>query len=174
MARRSSSAAPLASRILRRTLDISRNEIYKPPGQISCMRVLVLGGYGVMGSVVARDLVKSGVSTIVAGRDVDKARKFCEQLDKLAFPARIDVNDKNLVNEIKRVEADVVVNCTWYEYNMIVMPAVIEAGVHYVDLGGLYHKTLEQLKLNDKAREKGVTCILGCGSTAGPSKLPST
>ncbi len=138
------------------------------------MRVLVLGGYGGMGSVVARDLVKSGVSTIVAGRDVDKARKFCERLGKLAFPARIDVNDKNLVNEIKRVEADVVVNCTWYEYNMIVMPAVIEAGVHYVDLGGLYHKTLEQLKLNDKAREKSVTCILGCGSTPGTTNIAAT
>lgn len=62
---------------------------------------------------------------------------------------------------------DVAINSTWYQFNLLVMEAAIHAGVHYLDLGGLYHMTLKQLELDEKAKDAGVTCILGIGSTPG-------
>jgi len=47
------------------------------------------------------------------------------------------------------------------------MEAAIEAGIHYCDLGGLYHQTLRQLKLDARAKDAGLTCVLGIGSTPG-------
>jgi saccharopine dehydrogenase (NAD+, L-lysine-forming) len=47
------------------------------------------------------------------------------------------------------------------------MEAAIEAGIHYCDLGGLYHQTLRQLKLDRRAKDAGVVCVLGIGSTPG-------
>src|SRR5437899_12231178 len=47
------------------------------------------------------------------------------------------------------------------------MEAAIGAGIHYCDLGGLYHQTLRQLKLDARARDAGVTFVLGIGSTPG-------
>jgi saccharopine dehydrogenase-like NADP-dependent oxidoreductase len=47
------------------------------------------------------------------------------------------------------------------------MPVAIDLGVHYSDLGGFYDYTLEQLKYDKKAKDAGVTCILGMGSSPG-------
>jgi saccharopine dehydrogenase (NAD+, L-lysine-forming) len=62
---------------------------------------------------------------------------------------------------------DCVIHSSWYDLNVPVMEAAITAGIHYCDLGGLYHQTLRQLKLDGRARDAGVTCILGIGSTPG-------
>jgi uncharacterized protein YbjT (DUF2867 family) len=40
------------------------------------MRVLIVGGYGVLGGRLARLLLKDGVSVTVAGRDSQRAREF--------------------------------------------------------------------------------------------------
>jgi len=135
------------------------------------MRILVLGGYGAMGSVACRDLVESGAEVFVAGRDYEKAQNFAAKLGKNAIPTRIDVQDKNLVKEIKSLSPDVVLNATWYHYNMLAMSAAIKAKVNYVDLGGLYHMTLKQLKLHQRAKRAGVLCLLGMGSTPGTTNI---
>ncbi len=136
------------------------------------MRVLVLGGYGAMGTVTSTDLVLSGVEKVfIAGRDLQKAKTLSKKLGGGAVPARIDVQDKNLAQEIRRLKPDVLVNATWYEHNMLVMGAAIRARTHYVDLGGLYHMTKKQLKLDKKAKKAGVLCLLGIGSTPGTTNI---
>ena len=42
---------------------------------------------------------------------------------------------------------DVLVNSASYRVNLDAMRACLEAGCHYIDLGGLYHLTGEQLGL---------------------------
>lgn len=137
---------------------------------MAIMRVLVLGGYGAMAQVIVRDLVESDAvdEVIIAGRNLSKAKGFGRKLkNRKARPTQIDVQDKALEAKIRKDEPDVVINSTWYQYNMTVMSACIKAGVHYLDLGGLYHMTLKQLKLDNAAKKAGVTCILGMGSTPG-------
>lgn len=67
--------------------------------------------------------------------------------------------------------ADVCVNCLDYRLNLEVMEAALSTGTHYVDLGGLFHVTLKQLRLDDRFRDAGLTAILGMGSAPGKTNL---
>jgi saccharopine dehydrogenase-like NADP-dependent oxidoreductase len=67
--------------------------------------------------------------------------------------------------------AAVCVNCADYRLNLEVMRGCLEAGSHYVDLGGLYHVTLRQLELESEFGEAGLTALLGMGSAPGKTNL---
>jgi saccharopine dehydrogenase (NAD+, L-lysine-forming) len=131
--------------------------------------VLIIGGYGAMAQSTVPDLLASpGVNRVgIGGRSETKAKAFASaQRDDRAVPVGVDARDSSsLVRELKRW--DCVIHSSWYDLNVPVMEAAIDAGVHYCDLGGLYHQTLRQLKLNARARDAGVTCVLGIGSTPG-------
>lgn len=133
------------------------------------MKVAVLGGAGAMAQVIVRDLVESrGVDSVgVADINIESAERFVAALgtDK-ATASKVNVAESEGLKQLIK-QYDVIVNSTWYELNLSVMIAAIEAGVHYLDLGGLYHMTLKQLELNSKAEDAGVTCILGIGSSPG-------
>src|SRR5207302_1893416 len=115
------------------------------------------------------DLMASpGVDRVgIAGRSEAKAKAFAAaQRDPRAVPVPLDARDSpSLVREMKGW--DCVINSSWYDLNVSIMEAAIEAGIHYCDLGGLYHQTLRQLKLDVRAKDAGVTCVLGIGSTPG-------
>ncbi len=64
-----------------------------------------------------------------------------------------------------------VVNCADYRLNIDVMRGALAAGAHYVDLGGLFHVTKQQLELDGAFREAGLTAILGMGSAPGKTNL---
>ena len=51
------------------------------------------------------------------------------------------------------------------------MRACLEAGCHYIDLGGLYHVTGEQLALHDEFAAAGLLAVLGVGSSPGKTNL---
>ena len=67
--------------------------------------------------------------------------------------------------------AEVVVNAADYRLNVDVMRGALGAGAHYVDLGGLFHVTREQLALDDDFRSAGLTAVLGLGSAPGKTNL---
>src|SRR3989442_6221038 len=103
----------------------------------------------------------------MAGRSLAQAKGFAKaQHDDRAAPTAVDGRDSAaLVRELKRW--DCVINSSWYDLNVPIMEAAIGAGIHYCDLGGLYHQTLRQLRLDARAKDAGVTCVLGIGSTPG-------
>src|SRR5437867_2414250 len=133
------------------------------------LKVLILGGYGAMAQSTVPDLLASpGVERIgIAGRSAAKAKSFAAaQRDDRATAVPVDARDSAvLLRELKRW--DCVINSTWYDLNVPIMEAAIGAGIHYCDLGGLYHQTLRQLRLDARAKDAGVTCVLGIGSTPG-------
>ena len=51
------------------------------------------------------------------------------------------------------------------------MEACLEAGVNYIDLGGLYHVTKRQLELSPKFEQRGLLAMLGVGSAPGKTNL---
>jgi saccharopine dehydrogenase-like NADP-dependent oxidoreductase len=67
--------------------------------------------------------------------------------------------------------ADVVVNAADYRLNLEVMRGALAAAAHYVDLGGLFHVTRQQLELDAEFRASGLTAILGIGSAPGKTNL---
>lgn len=132
---------------------------------------LVLGGYGEMGRIASRDLAETakGARIIIAGRDEGKAKQYAKSLKRknVVGIAADATKTGDLVAMLKKNKVDVVVNCTLYYYNLHIMQACLKAGCHYLDLGGLFHMTKKQLKLNQKFKKKNLVAILGCGSTPG-------
>jgi hypothetical protein len=51
------------------------------------------------------------------------------------------------------------------------MRGALAAGANYVDLGGLYHVTSEQLGLDEEFRASGLGALLGMGSAPGKTNL---
>jgi len=132
------------------------------------MKILVLG-YGNTGAVIARDLASNSKANItVADKRPLKTKQLANEISSEKVSAeQVDVTDHNGLTKLLRKGFDVVVNSTFYQFNINVMRAAIESGVNYLDLGGLYHVTLEQLELDDKAKKAGTTAILGCGCAPG-------
>ncbi len=122
-----------------------------------------------MARAIALDLVEGKVFSQVtlADIDVERAQALASTLPTPgAETLRLDLRDEaQLVKALG--DHDVVINSTWYRLNPHVMGASIRAGVPYVDLGGLYHVTLKQLEMNKEAVDRGVTCLIGMGSTPG-------
>jgi lysine 6-dehydrogenase len=132
------------------------------------MKVLVVGASGQMGALSVRDLVDFYKADVVAAdRKLDRVKEVATATDEnKVTPIRLDATDaKALAKALKGV--DVVVNSAWYELNMPIMKGAIDAGVHYTDLGGFFDGTMKQLKFHGKAKDAGVTCVLGIGSSPG-------
>ncbi len=134
--------------------------------------VFVLGG-GRMGLVAARDLAESeDVDQVIVGDvDLSKAEKLARDIGsrKVSVVKADATNHANLVSAISG--SKVLINAVWYEFNLAVMRAAIEARVHYNDLGGLFHMTRQQMRLDTDARRAGVTAVLGGGESPGVSNV---
>ena len=119
--------------------------------------IAVIGADGTIGRIVVDFLEEWGVD--VVRRDA-----------RLEGEERVDASDASSVAG-SLARSDVVVNCAAYRLNVPVMRGALEAGAHYVDLGGLFHVTRLQLELDRDFRDAGLTAILGLGSAPGKSNL---
>ncbi len=135
------------------------------------MKIVVLGGAGLMGRIAVKDLAASeGVDRVViADRDTELARKVVNLIpigrSKVSV-VHADVTDgEGLVTTLRG--ADAVLNAVHYYFNLDVMRACLEAGTHYTDLGGLFYTTRKQLALHDEFAAAGLTAVLGVGSAPG-------
>ena len=82
--------------------------------------------------------------------DPDKAAAVAEEHGHgKATAARVDARDVDaLAGAIAGGGADVLLNTASYRINLDAMRACLQAGCHYLDLGGLYRVTAEQLELH--------------------------
>jgi saccharopine dehydrogenase-like NADP-dependent oxidoreductase len=119
--------------------------------------VAVIGAAGTIGRIVVDFLEEWGVD--VVRRDA-----------RLEGEEHVDASDPSSVAGAL-AGSDVVVNSVAYRLNVPVMRGALEAGAHYVDLGGLFHVTRLQLELDRDFRDAGLTAILGMGSAPGKSNL---
>ncbi len=132
------------------------------------MKVLVLGASGQIGAWTVHDLVNYyDADVIAADLSLDRVKKLAEQVGKdNVTPIKLDAS--NAVELRKAAKGvDVIHNSAWYELNLKIMPVAMDLGVHYSDLGGFYDRTFEQLKYDKKAKDAGITCVLGIGSSPG-------
>jgi lysine 6-dehydrogenase len=140
------------------------------------MKVAVAGGAGLTGQCAVRDLLrnKKVEKVVVADYDSSSLDRLKEKLGEDAgriFFERVDVKD-HAATAALLAGCDVVINAVQYYFNLDVMAAALSAGVDYLDFGGLYHTTLEQMKqFGDKFLEKGLLGIAGIGAQPGISNL---
>ena len=126
-------------------------------------RVVILGGAGAMGRITARDMARMGrgkVQVVVADRDVTAARGLGVET------VEVDVTDpKSLGQALDGAFATIA--SLPYRYNLEAMQGALAAGAHYIDLGGLFHMTRRQLRLQREFERRGIMAILGMGSAPG-------
>jgi saccharopine dehydrogenase (NAD+, L-lysine-forming) len=128
-------------------------------------RIAVLGA-GAMGSGAARLLARrEDVELVVLDSDVERARRVAEACGGAATAAVADIASPSLAEAFAGAEA--VAACIPYRLNLPVMQACLTAGVHYADLGGLFHTTLKQLELHQRFADAGLSAVLGIGSAPG-------
>jgi saccharopine dehydrogenase (NAD+, L-lysine-forming) len=65
----------------------------------------------------------------------------------------------------------VLVNAASYRINVEAMRSCLRAGCHYLDLGGLYWVTKQQLELHEQFERAGLTAVLGIGSSPGKTNV---
>lgn len=135
------------------------------------MRIAVLGA-GLQGVATTLDLAwsKDVKEVLLADIDIERARHVAEQSNKRygekVEAVSCDASDVNQVADLIR-DWDVVINEVNYHLNRNVMEACLQAGVNYIDLGGLYKETLEQLKYHDRFEKAGLLALVGIGGTPG-------
>jgi lysine 6-dehydrogenase len=137
------------------------------------MKIAVLGGPGLMGRAIVRDLIESRdvKEVLVADINLEKATDLVDQYKSKKLSAvQADVSKPDdLAKRIKDV--DVVINSTWVHNCYDVLQGCLKAGVHLVDLGGLYHTTLKQLAIHDKVVKADLINVSGCGAAPGVTNM---
>lgn len=139
------------------------------------MKILVLGGCGMSGSVTASDLVtKPEVSRVILADkvvDLSKVDTTLRTSPKVATQES-DITDYEALVKLMR-DKDLIINCVgpFYKYGTGPMKAAIEAGKNYVDICDDADVFQEAFTLDEAAKRAGVSICLGCGNSPGFSNV---
>jgi saccharopine dehydrogenase-like NADP-dependent oxidoreductase len=140
---------------------------------------MVLGGAGAMGQVIVKDLSLAPEPTgeleiIIADYREENAEELANEIRKKTHhqisTTGIDITSTESMESTLR-NIDCVINSTPYIHNVQVMQACLNSGSHYLDLGGLFHVTREQLKLDQAFKDKSLCAIIGMGAAPGLTNI---
>jgi len=135
--------------------------------------VAVLGAAGTIAPAIVHDLARSDEVASMALLDLDADKAAAVAQERGAGKATAEAIDARDVDALARaVEgAAVLVNTASYRINLEAMRACLQAGCHYLDLGGLYLMTGRQLELGPEFERAGRLAVLGIGSSPGKTNL---
>ena len=136
-------------------------------------KIAVLGGCGAVGSVAARAIADQGHQVVLADRNTTRAAELAAEWgDDKASVFELDAFDSASVSDAI-AGCDAVLNCVGPFYKTVetVLGAVIEAGIDYVDVCDDVDVTDGVLGMDAKAKEAGVTALIGMGSSPGATNL---
>lgn len=132
----------------------------------------IVGGYGVVGAAVARELLDGqNIQLRIGGRRLAEARRFVqEELNGPAEAVAVDVTDRADLDGFCE-GCRIVVNCTGPSYRIAdtVAWAAFAAGADYVDVGG--YDTVRGLLGGTGLVDAGQRAILSAGVLPGLSGL---
>jgi len=133
-------------------------------------KILVVGGYGGVGSTVARFLSdRLPRQVIVAGRNFALASQFSAELDQRVLPLQLDILATNLPGDLFDDVALVVMCVDQHDTRFV--EECIRRGIDYIDITANYD-FLSQLEAFDAgARSSGSTAVLSVGLSPGLTNL---
>ena len=131
-------------------------------------KVLIVGGYGNVGSAVAKILAKDErISLVISGRNEAKARESAHKLQ--AEWRTIDIsNEKSISPSLTNI--DIVINCFSgpFTHFPLYLPEISAIqGIHYLDVSGSYENAERFIKLNEIASKNDATLITALGANPG-------
>ena len=126
-----------------------------------------------MGFGTASDLVKGDLLSELVLADVDSYRinQCLESLRDLRVKG-IKINAKDTKALTRCLKGyDVCANASSHRLNVDIMKACLDAEVHYVDLGGLFHFSKKQLEFDQQYKDKKLTAVVGMGAAPGTTSI---
>jgi saccharopine dehydrogenase-like NADP-dependent oxidoreductase len=126
-----------------------------------------------MGQIAARDLVETapgGSTIVVADVSGQAAARVARTLPRRVPVRHVDADatrPRDLARLLRTIGAFAIINATHHRLNLLVMDAALDAGVHYCDLGGLFHQTRRQLRRHAEWKRADRLALLGIGAAPG-------
>jgi saccharopine dehydrogenase-like NADP-dependent oxidoreductase len=138
-------------------------------------KVTVLGGGGAVGSIATKTLASSGVFSdiVVADINMAAAKKVVKEAKGAKLTA-VELEAESPESIKKAIAGSVVVlNCVgpFYKYGPVILKAVIEAGMNYVDVCDDFDATEALLAMDEKAKKAGLSALIGMGSSPGVANV---
>ena len=136
------------------------------------MKIAVIGA-GAMGRWSVKELGNSDVVEHIVVGDFNEAQArevAASHGGGKASAVYVDARDQASVKQVI-AGCDAMVNATQHFWNINVMHAAAAAGVHYTDLGGLFHVTKEQVGLDGEFKRAGVTAVIAMGGAPGVTNV---
>ena len=135
--------------------------------------VAVVGAAGIIGPAIVATLAEHDAVERILVLDMNEAgaREVAERHGGgKAIGGALDITDR--AGAAAALDgADVLLNSAADRVNLAAMEAALAAGAHYIDLGGLFHVTREQVGLDGRFRDAGLLAVLGMGSTPGKTNV---
>jgi len=140
---------------------------------------VVIAGYGAVGSVLAKLLVKDKSIESIHCLDL----KFSERPDskKIIFKVFNILEKDKLINYLKELKPDVAVNVLHPKFNANILECCAEAGVNYLDTASFWDIDLrpnakvpykmEQLDFNEKFTANNILGLIEAGVAPGLDNL---
>jgi lysine 6-dehydrogenase len=131
------------------------------------MRMLVLGA-GQQGSACAYDLlVHTDHEVILADLDIERVAGFLEPFRSERLILRqVDARDTAAARELMS-GITATMGALPYYFNARMAAAAIDAGSHFCDLGGNTEIVLQQKRLHEQARQRGLSVVPDSGVAPG-------
>lgn len=134
------------------------------------MNILILGGYGNVGSMIARLLVqRTSDYLIIAGRRYAQAQKTADELGERAIARKIDVS-VGIDYDAALWNVDLAVVCFDLPDDHF-LRACLERGIDYVDISAEPAVLSRVEALDNLAREHEATALISVGLMPGISNL---
>ena len=135
------------------------------------MKVLVLGGSGGMGRFTSRAISSiEGISLItIADLNAKAVKEFATSFKNNKITGvGLDVLDREMLKNVLAGH-DVVLNLTgpFFKFAYPILKAALEENCHYLDICDDWEPTEKMFTLNQLAREKNKTAIIGLGASPG-------
>jgi len=138
------------------------------------MKIVILGGCGDMAKVAVNLLVKEKDVTelVIADLNENKAKKMAAELGPKVSALKVDAKDRDsIIAAVKGCAVALGFIGPFYMFEHRIADACIDAGTPYVSIMDDYDAYLEVIKLDEKAKKAGVTCICGLGNSPGITNL---
>lgn len=132
-------------------------------------KILIVGGYGAVGSSIAERLMKVYPhQIIIAGRSFSKAQAKAEEFQNKVIPQQLDINnlkDFSVLNEV-----ELVIMCL-DQQNTDFVEYCISKGISYIDISADYQNLQKIQKLHGLAEQNNSTVVLSVGLAPGITNL---
>jgi len=132
-------------------------------------KIIVLGGCGAVGRVATKTLLSFGNFEItVADKERNLFEKTFEGFTNLIKFLEFNADDINSIRDAIK-DSDIILNTVgpYYKYGPKILKEAIELNKNYVDVCDDFDATKEDLNLNEIAKNKNLSCLIGMGSSPG-------